>query len=54
MKKILSYFGAISLAIISFLLSEQTTLVVKETDEIMCDMDSPDSEFVAAVELDLI
>ena len=35
MKKFLSYFGAISLVITSFIISEQTALVVKETDEIM-------------------
>ena len=35
MKRILSYFGAISLVITSFMISEQTALVVKETDDIM-------------------
>lgn len=35
MKKILSYFCAISFAITSFFISKQTTFVVKETDEIM-------------------
>lgn len=35
MKKFLSYLGALSLIMISFIISEQTVIVVKETDEIM-------------------
>lgn len=35
MKKFLSYLGALSLIMISFIISEQTASVVKETDDIM-------------------
>jgi hypothetical protein len=35
MKKIFSYIGLIALAISSFILTEKTTIVIKETDEIM-------------------
>ena len=38
MKKFFSYFGAISLIITSFIISEQTALVVKETDDIMTEI----------------